>query len=125
MQSLDLNIIFITTLLFYSQCYICICVPSFGTFLVFPVSRPIVPRGVLGGAGWGGPCLARRRLRPRTWCYPGVQFNLVSQSRIPCPSMAPVTEGDWGAELHGSSVSRTSVLGKEVIIFWSLVPLNI
>ena len=34
-----------------------------------------VPRVVRGG-GEGGPCVAGRRLQPRTWFYPGVQFNL-------------------------------------------------
>ena len=36
-----------------------------------------------GGRGGGGegvsPCLAMSRLQPRTWCYPGVQFNLLAR----------------------------------------------
>ena len=61
-----------------------------------------------GGVGGGGvPCVDRRHLRPRTWCYLGVQFNLISQSAILGPIPAPVPAGDWGAELRGSSISRT------------------
>ena len=114
------------TLLFYSLCCLCLCVPSFGTFPVFPVSRPIpdfyakipdfyanIPCYLGLYARYctcctGGPCVARRRLQPRTWCYPGVQFNLLSRSPILGPSVAPVPAGDWGAELCGSSMSRTS-----------------
>ena len=33
--------------------------------------------GVLGGVGWGS-CVARRSMRPRLWCYPSLQFNLLS-----------------------------------------------
>ena len=37
-----------------------------------------VPRMVRGGeAGGEFYCVARRCLRPRTWCYPGVRFNLL------------------------------------------------
>ena len=42
-----------------------------------------------------GPCVARRCLHPRTWCYPDVQFNLPSRFLIPGPSPAPVLAGDW------------------------------
>ena len=54
-----------------------------------------------------GPCVARRRLQPRKGCYPGVQFNLLARSPIPGPRPASVLAGDWGADLRGSSVSRT------------------
>ena len=63
-----------------------------------------VPRVVRGG----GPCVAMMRIQPCTWCYQGVQFNLLSWSLIPGPRPAPVPAGDWGADLCGSSVSRTS-----------------
>ena len=68
-----------------------------------------VPRVVRGGGGrgCGGPCVDSRRLQPRTWCYPGMQFNLSVRFLIPGPSPAPVPARDWGAELRGSSVSRT------------------
>ena len=58
--------------------------------------------------GGGGQCVAMWSLQPRLWCYPGVQFNLKSQSPIMGLIPAPVPVGDWGAELRGSSVSRTS-----------------
>ena len=81
-----------------------------------PISLPtwVSARGTAwclgrGGAVRGGfPCVARRRLWPCPWCYPGVQFNLLSRSPIPDTSPVPVPAGDWGADLHGSSVNRTS-----------------
>ena len=82
------------------------------SLLFTPISRATLgstrgtARGVQGGGG--GPCVARRHMQPRTWCYPGLQFNLIVQSLIPDPSMDPVPAGDWGAELRRSSVSRTS-----------------
>ena len=57
--------------------------------------------------GGGVPGVARRILQSCPWSYPGVQFNLLSQSPIPDPSLVPVPAGDWGAELRGLSVSRT------------------
>ena len=115
------------TLLFYSLCYLCLCVSSFGAFPVFPVSRPIpdfyakipdfyvdIPcylwfyaRWGGGGGGGGGPCVDRRRLRPRTRCNPGVKSNLPARFPVPGTSPAPVPAGDWGAKLRGSYVSRT------------------
>ena len=61
-----------------------------------------------GGVEEGGLYGVMRRLQPHTWCYPGVQFNLPAWSSIPGPSLAPFPVGDLGAELCGSSVSRTS-----------------
>ena len=73
--------------------------------------------------------MARRRLQPCPWCYPGVQFNLLAQSPITDPSTVPVYEEDWRAELRGSFVSRTlqrqyrcvclttPVIAKEVLTF--------
>ena len=61
-----------------------------------------------GGGEGGGPCVDRSHLQPHTCCYPGVQFNLLARFLIPGPSTAPVPAGNWGAELRGSSVSRTS-----------------
>ena len=63
--------------------------------------------GTACGARGGGPCVARRCLQTRPWCYSGVQFNLLARSPIPDPSPFPVPTGDWGSELRGSSVSRT------------------
>ena len=51
--------------------------------------------------------MAMWHLQLHTWCYPGVQFNLLAESPILGASPAPVPTGDWGAELGGSSVSRT------------------
>ena len=56
----------------------------------------------------GVPWVDWRLPRPRTCFYPGVKFKLPTQFPIPDPSPAPVTSEDWGAELRGSSVSRTS-----------------
>ena len=77
---------------------------------VLPRVLHVVPRMVRGGRAGGGvgPCVARRRLQPRTGCYPGVQFILPARSPIPGPSPATILVGDWGAELRRSSVSRTS-----------------
>ena len=58
--------------------------------------------------GGEGPCVDRRRLQPCMWCYLCVYFNLLVRSPIPGPSPAPVPTGDWGAEIRGSSVCRTS-----------------
>ena len=58
--------------------------------------------------GGKGPCEVRRRLKPHTWFYPGVQFNLQARSPIPGPSPVPVPVGELGAKLCKSSVSRTS-----------------
>ena len=71
---------------------------------VLPGILRTVPRVVRGG----GPCMARRRIRPRTWCYLGVQINLLSQFPILGPIPAPVPAGDWRAGFHRSSVIRTS-----------------
>ena len=74
---------------------------------------PRVLRAVLrvvhggGAVGGGGSWVVRRLLNPRTWCYPGMQFNLPAWFPILGPSLAPVPAGDWGAEIHGSSVGRT------------------
>ena len=54
-----------------------------------------------------GPYVARRCPKTRTWFYPGVQFNLSARFPILDPSPAPVPAGNWGAELRGSSASRT------------------
>ena len=136
-------------LLFYSLYCLCLCVHSFGMFPVLLVSRKIpafyakIPDFYAGipyylgfyvrYCTWcarGGGCVDRRRLQPCTWCYPGVQFNLISLSLIPGTSPAPVTTGEWGAELRGSSVSRnlqrqlrcvrlpTPVLAKGVLSFY-------
>ena len=120
--------------LFYSLYCLCICITSFGTFPVLPVSHPIpafydeIPTfyadipcylglytlycawcvGWGGGEGWGVPCVARMRLQPCTWCYQGVHFNLLARYPIPGPSPAPVPAGEWGAELRKSSVSKIS-----------------
>ena len=52
--------------------------------------------------------MARRRLQPRMWCYPGILFNLPYRSLVTGPIPDPLPAGYWGAELRGSSVSRTS-----------------
>ena len=57
--------------------------------------------------GGGGTCVASSSLQPRTWCYLGVQFNLLAQSPIPGACPAPIPTGDWGSKLRGSSVIRT------------------
>ena len=79
--------------------------------------------------GVRGPYVDRRPLQSRTWCYSGMQFNLLDQSPILGPSPAPIPEGYWGAELCRSSVSRTSqrilrcfhlltpILSKGVLLF--------
>ena len=72
---------------------------------VLPGILRAVTRMVSGGGG--GPCVARRRLRPLTWCYPGVHFNVIYWYPIPGPILASVPAGDWRYDLHGSSVSRT------------------
>ena len=64
-------------------------------------------RGARGGGGGWGTCVARMRLQPHTWCYPGVQFNLIAWYPIPGPSLVPVPVGDWGAELRELSMSGT------------------
>ena len=51
-----------------------------------------VPRVVCSGGG-GGPCVDRRRLRPCTWFYPGVQFNLLFQSQFRVPDRLPFSKG--------------------------------
>ena len=118
-----------TTLLFYLLCCIFLCVPSFGTFSIFPVSRPIpdfyakIPtfyanilcylvfyvwyRAWCAEVG-GGPCVARRLLQPHTWCYQGMQFNLLAQYLIMGLGPAPIPVGHWAAELCESSMIRTS-----------------
>ena len=58
--------------------------------------------------GGEGSCVSRSLLQPHTWCYPGVQYNLISWYPIPGPGLVPVPAGDWGTKLRGSSVSRTS-----------------
>ena len=111
-------------LLFYLLCCLCLCVPSFENILIFLVSCPILiftlksllftPISCVtwDSAWWGGreggPCMDRSRMRTRTWCYPGVQFNLIAWYLILGPRPAPVTARNWRAELRGSSVSRTS-----------------
>ena len=63
------------------------------------------PHVVHGGGGV--TCVTRKCLQPRTWCYPGKQFNLLDRSPIPGTNPDPVPAGDWGADLRGSSVSGT------------------
>ena len=86
-------------------------------FYQFPVQslflrhNPVLPRIISTvpyvACARGGPCVARRRLQTRMWCYPGMQFNLITRYPIPGPGPAPVTTRDWGVELRGSSVSST------------------
>ena len=108
------------TLLVYSLCCLCLCVSSFGAFPVFrlpvrslismPKSLLFTPishatkgstRGTACGARWGvrrwgdgGPCVARRCLQPRSWCYPVVQFNMLDRFMIMGTSPDPVPAGD-------------------------------
>ena len=115
--------------MFYSLCFRCLCVSSIGGGSRFPVSRPIAAFYVeipafyakilcylglyaryrawceMGGAG--GSFVSRRRPKPHMWFYLGLQFNLPARLPIPDPIPAPVPAGDCGAELCGSSVSRT------------------
>ena len=130
MQNFIINDEFYVTFLFYLLCCICLCVSPFRAFPVFLVFCPItdfyakIPTFYANipcylvfymwycawcavGGGGGGPCVARSHIQPCKWWYPGVQFILPSRSSIMGPSLAPVPAGDWGAELHRSSVSRT------------------
>ena len=78
---------------------------------VLPRFLHAVPRMVRGGGGGGrglGTCVASRRLHPCTYFYLGVKSNLLSQLPILDPIPDNVPAGDWGAKLHGLSVSRTS-----------------
>ena len=63
------------------------------------------------GGGWGGiPWVAWRHSCPHTCFYAGMRFNLPNRFQIPDPSPAPFPTGDWGVELRGSYMSRTSQL---------------
>ena len=97
---------------------------------VIPWFLLAVPCTVCNGGGGGGvPWLVWRHTWPRTCFWSGVQFNLPTWFLILDPSPAPVTTGDWGAELCGSFVSRTSqrrlrfgilptpVLAKGIVLF--------
>ena len=67
-------------------------------------------RGTARGAGIGGgvPWMAWRRPWSHARFKSGVHFNLPTQLPIPDPSPDPVPAGEWGADLCGSLLNRTS-----------------